>query len=399
MAARPIRIGITSFAAVGGSGIVATELGIHLARRGYEIHFISNAVPARLTTFAPNIYFHEVEVVTYTPFPHTPYSLALATKMTEVARYHQLDILHVHYAIPHAASAFLAQQMLLPRRVATVTTLHGTDITLVGHVPSFFALTKFVIERSDAVTAVSKFLEVETRRIFGIDRPIDVIANFVDTSVFVPRPDLKAKRCFGGPSDHVLMHASNFRPVKNIPTVLQVFAQVRKQLPAKLVFVGDGPERGPAESLARELGVAPDVVFLGNQELIQEILPMADVLLLPSEHESFGLVALEAMSCGTPVVATNRGGLPEVVRPGETGFLHDPHDVDGQAASVLRLLRDPALADAMAQRARQVTEERWCISCVIEDYLALYDRLLASQRDAGGGSASDPRADPLPRPG
>jgi N-acetyl-alpha-D-glucosaminyl L-malate synthase BshA len=376
MAARPLRIGITSFATIGGSGIVATELGVNLAQRGCEVHFISNAVPARLTTFAPNIYFHEVEVVTYTPFPHTPYSLALATKMTEVARYHELDLLHVHYAIPHAASSFLAQQMLLPRRIATVTTLHGTDITLVGQVPSFYALTKFVIERSDAVTAVSRFLEVETRRIFDIRRPIGVIPNFVDTETFTPRPELKTQCPFADAGQKVLMHVSNLRPVKNLPTVLRVFSRVRQQVPCKLVIVGDGPERGPSESLARQLGVARDVVFTGNQELIHEILAMADVLLLPSEHESFGLVALEAMSCQTPVVASNRGGLPEVIESGSTGFLHDPHDEDGQVASVLRLLREPDLAMAMGQRARAAAIERFDLRHVIDAYVRLYDELL-----------------------
>lgn len=370
------RIGITSFATQGGSGIVATELGLALARRGdFEVHFISNALPVRLRHFTPNVFFHEVEPANYPLFPHPPYSLTLASKMTEVARYHALDVLHVHYAIPHAASAYLAKQMLLPDPISVITTLHGTDITLVGQLPSFFPLTKFVIEKSDAVTAVSSFLRDETERVFGVGREIEVIRNFVDTQVFVPRPDLRANNPLTEPGVPLLIHASNFRKVKNLPGVLRTFARVRAERPCVLALVGDGPERGPAQLLAQELGVEGDVRFLGGQETMEELLAMADVLLLPSETESFGLVALEAMSCATPVVASDRGGLPEVVRDGETGFLHDPDDTEGMAHAAGRLLEDRALARRMGERGREIACEIFCIRCVIEDYVELYARL------------------------
>lgn len=382
--ARPRRIGITMFATHGGSGILATELGLNLARRGYEVHFISHAVPVRLRGFDANVYFHEVETSSYPPFPHTPYSLSLASKMAEVVRFHDLELLHVHYAIPHAASSFLARELLrAERRLATVTTLHGTDITLVGREPSFFPLTKFAIEQSDAVTAVSEFLRRETENVFGVSKPIEVIPNFVDTQVFVPRTQPRTDGPLGPADTPLLLHASNFRPVKNIPTVVEVFARVRAQRPCRLVLVGDGPERGPAVEQGRALGVAEDMVFLGNQEDMAGLVGMADVVLLPSESESFGLVALEAMSCATPVVASHRGGLPELLVHGQTGFLHEPTDVAGQAASVLRLLEDPAAAAAMGKRAREVAVERFCISCIIHRYTALYERTLATVGGSG----------------
>lgn len=372
------RIGITSFATTGGSGIVATELGLALAQRGdFEVHFISHALPVRLRHFTPNVYFHEVETTNYPPFPHTPYSLALASKMVEVTRYHDLDVLHVHYAIPHAPAAFLAQQMLAPSALGVVTTLHGTDITLVGQEPSFYPLTRFAIERSDAVTAVSEYLRRETQQIFRVERPIDVVHNFVDTEVFVPRPDLRANNPLRDGERPLIVHASNFRPVKNVPRVIEVFAAARAQRECTLVMVGDGPERNPAERLARRLGVADDVRFLGAQESMPELLAMADVLLMPSESESFGLVALEAMSCGTPVVASDRGGLPEVITTGETGFLHDPDDVEGMAASVLRIVGEEGLAPRLGRRAREVARERFCIRCVIDAYLDVYERVIA----------------------
>jgi N-acetyl-alpha-D-glucosaminyl L-malate synthase BshA len=369
------RIGITSFATAGGSGVIATELGLALARSGeFEIHFITHAPPHRLRHFEPNVYFHEVETASYPPFPHAPYSLSLASKMTEVARYHGLDLLHVHYAIPHAASAFLAQQMLGDEAIGVLTTLHGTDITLVGQDPSLFPLTRFVIERSDSVSAVSEFLRAETERVFEIDRPIEVIGNFVDTSVFVPRPDLRAQNPLAGPGVPLLMHASNFRPVKNVNRVVEVFARVRAERDCRLAMVGDGPEVQPARRLAEELGVAADVHFLGNQDSTEELLAMCDVLLLPSETESFGLVALEAMSCAVPVVASRRGGLPEVVRDGETGLLFEPDDVDGMSAAVSGLLANPDRAHAMGETARELAREQFCISCVIGQYIDLYDR-------------------------
>lgn len=374
------RIGITSFATAGGSGVVATELGLALARTGeYEIHFITHAPPHRLRHFEPNVYFHEVDTVHYPPFPHAPYSLALASKMTEVARYHGLDLLHVHYAIPHAASAWLAQQMLADDAIGVLTTLHGTDITLVGQHPSLFPLTRFVIERSDSVSAVSEYLRAETRRVFEIERPIEVIGNFVDTSVFVPRPDLRAHNPLAGPGVPLLMHASNLRPVKNVHRVVEIFARVRATVDCRLAIVGDGPEANPARQLAESLGVAGDVLFLGNQDSTEELLAMSDVLLLPSETESFGLVALEAMSCAVPVVASCRGGLPEVVRDGETGLLFDPDDVDAMARAVLDLLADPERARAMGAAGRALARREYCISCVIHQYTDLYERTVPSR--------------------
>ena len=373
-----LKIGVTSFATHGGSGIVATELGLKLAELGHEIHFISNAVPVRLREFEPNVFFHEVQTSTYPAFPHAPYTLALATRMTEVVRYHGLDLLHVHYAIPHAASSYLARQMLPSGSVKTVTTLHGTDITLVGQDPSFWPLTKFVIEQSDGVTAVSEFLRAETRSVFSVESDIQVIPNFVDTDVFKPQPELRDRNSLAEHGEKILFHASNFRAVKNIETVVRVFAEVRARVPCRLVLVGDGPERGPAEALSRELGVAADVVFLGSRESMAELMAMADVLLLPSEHESFGLVALEAMSAGTPVVATNRGGLPELIEHGVTGFLHDPQDVLGQSQSTLALCRDPELSQRIGAAAREVAQERYCVDCVLGAYLSLYEKLVGS---------------------
>jgi N-acetyl-alpha-D-glucosaminyl L-malate synthase BshA len=372
------RIGITSFATAGGSGVVATELGLALARTGdFEIHFISHAQPHRLRHFESNVFFHEVETASYPPFPHAPYSLALASKMTEVARYHGLDLLHVHYAIPHAASAWLAQQMLGDDAIGVLTTLHGTDITLVGQDPSLFPLTRFVIQRSDSVSAVSEYLRAETLRVFDVDRPIEVIGNFVDTSVFVPRPDLRAANPLAGPGVPLLMHASNFRPVKNVEKVVEVFAKVRASRECKLAMVGDGPEVNPARSLAKRLGVEGDVHFLGNQDSTEELLAMCDVLLLPSETESFGLVALEAMSCAVPVVASNRGGIPEVVTDGETGLLFEPEDVPGMAQAVQGLLDDPGRARAMGERGRETARQKFCISRVIHQYTDLYERTSA----------------------
>jgi N-acetyl-alpha-D-glucosaminyl L-malate synthase BshA len=382
-----LRIGITSFAASGGSGVLATELGRHLAQRGHDVHFISSALPIRLSGFEPNICFHRVEMSTYPPFPSAPYSLALASKMTEVAKSADLDLLHVHYAIPHAASAYLAKQMLAPRPLKTITTLHGTDITLVGREPSFFPLTRFAIEQSDAVTAVSQWLHQETVREFAPNCDIRVIPNFVDSEVFVPRPELRAENPLRRGDEKVILHASNFRPVKNIHRVAEIFAMVRQKMKCRLVLVGDGPELATIERLSRRLGIADDVHYLGVQEEMEEVMAMADTLILPSEHESFGLVALEAMSCGIPVVVSDRGGLPEVVREGETGFLRDPHDVPAFAEAVIRILSEPGLSERMGEAARKMTRERYCIRRVIGDYLDLYEELLGGpkQARAGGG--------------
>lgn len=382
-----LRIGITSFATSGGSGIVATELGRQLANQGHEVHFISSALPVRLSGFEPNLCFHRVELSTYPPFPSAPYSLALASKMTEVAQAHALQILHVHYAIPHAASAYLAKQMLAPKRLKTITTLHGTDITLVGREPSFFPLTRFAIEQSDAVTAVSDWLKRETDKTFEPEKEICVIPNFVDVDLFRPRPDLRATNPLRRGDEAVLLHASNFRPVKNAHRVVEAFALTRAERRARLVLVGDGPEHSRAERLARELGVIDDVLMLGVQDEIQDIVAMADVLLLPSEHESFGLIALEAMSSETPVVATTGGGLPEVIDHGRTGLLVDPHDVPAQVEAIRGLLDDPARAKAMGAAARQVAIEKFSIPRVIHRYVELYEEQLERPDVAAAGES------------
>lgn len=371
--AAKLKIGISCYAHFGGSGVVASELGRELARRGHEVHLIASRLPFRLRTFETNLFFHEATASHYPVFEEAPHNLALATKMVEVVENYSLDVLHVHYAMPFATSAYLAKQIMLPRSLGVVTTLHGTDITVVGAEPSLFRVTQFSMQSSDRLTAVSRFLKERAEATFGITKPIEVIYNFVDPHVFAPKRDQRVP--LGGPGTKVLMHASNFRPVKNIPVVIQVFAKVRKRLQAKLVMVGDGPEKAGAEQLARELGVHRDVLFLGNQDLMEEMLPMADVFLLPSSSESFGLVALEAMSAEVPVVCSNAGGLPEVVEHGFTGFLHDPTHVAGYTASVLKLLTNDTLRRAMGRRGRRVALERFGADEMVAKYIKVYESL------------------------
>jgi N-acetyl-alpha-D-glucosaminyl L-malate synthase BshA len=368
------RIAITCYPTSGGSGIVATELGMELARMGHEVHFVTYSLPFRLKDFQKNIFFHQVDTRSYYVFQNTPYSLSLAAKMCEVAELHSIDILHVHYAIPHAVSAYLARSMFEPGKLVTITTLHGTDITLVGQEPSFHRITRFSIESSDCVTAVSEFLRARTEESFQTTKQIEVIPNFVDVSKFRPDGASVAKELFCPSGQPLIIHASNFRPVKNIAGVLRVFSRVRAELDCRLVMIGDGPERLPAEKLCGQLGVEDDVLFLGNQECIERVLPLADILLLPSEHESFGLICLEAMSCGVPVVATNVGGVKEVVEHGETGFLHDPYDIESMAASVLELLRDDDRRSAFGETARRVATEQFEVSSVVKKYVELYER-------------------------
>jgi N-acetyl-alpha-D-glucosaminyl L-malate synthase BshA len=368
-----MRIGISCYAHFGGSGVVASELGRELAHRGYEVHIIASRLPFRLRGFESNIFLHEATPAYYPVFEDAPSNLALATKMVEVAENYRLDALHVHYAMPFAASAYLAKQILLPTQLGVVTTLHGTDITGVGAEPSFYRVTQFSIRSSDRVTAVSRFLKERAEATFDIRRPIEVIYNWVDTEVFCPGKPGRLR--LAGPGTRVLMHASNFRPVKNIPIVIETFAEVRKRMPAKLVMVGDGPEKPAAEARARELGVHRDVLFLGNQDLMEELLPLADVFLLPSASESFGLVALEAMSAEVPVVSSNAGGLPEVVEHGVTGFLHEPEHVAGHVSSVLKLLGDEKLRRAMGRRGRKVARERFNADAMVEQYVQVYESM------------------------
>jgi N-acetyl-alpha-D-glucosaminyl L-malate synthase BshA len=377
-----MRIGITCYPTYGGSGAVATELGLELARRGHEVHFISYASPFRLRGFAERVTFHEVGQTEYPLFEQSsPYAMALAVKQHEVAMREHLDLMHAHYAIPHAAAAWLAKQMLKPERdLKLVTTLHGTDITLVGQDPSYYTITKFSIEQSDGVTAVSAYLRDETYRAFGCTGcDVVVIPNFVSTAEYHPptaSPADRASRRALAPADHkVLIHVSNFRPVKRVTDVVQVFAGVRRQLPATLVFVGDGPDRDAAEQEADRLDLRHEVRFLGKVDNVADILRSGDLFLLPSQTESFGLAALEAMACAVPVLASAVGGLPEVVVEGETGFLTPVGDVDGMIDRALRVLRDDALharlRTAAARRALEFAAER-----IVPRYERVYEDVL-----------------------
>ncbi len=375
-----MKIGITCYPTYGGSGAVATELGIALAERGHEIHFVSYDQPFRLGGFRERVYFHEVEMEDYPLFEHPPYELALAVALHDAARSHELDVVHMHYAIPHAASAYLARQMLEGRRpLKIVTTLHGTDITLVGLHPSFHEITRFSILHSDGLTAVSGYLRDETVRDFAVpaDR-IEVIPNFIDVEAWRPglEPCHRATLAPGG--EKIVMHVSNFRSVKRVTDVVDTFAKIVSGVPARLVMVGDGPDRPRAERRATELGIRDEVVFLGKHQSVQELVACADLFLLPSETESFGLAALEAMACGVPVVASRTGGLPEVVDDGETGFLHDVGDVDAMAATGLRLLTDEALHARTAEAARRAAVDRFSAESIVPRYEALYRRILAA---------------------
>ena len=370
-----MKIGITCYPTYGGSGIVATELGKELAERGHEIHFISYAPPMRLQAPSPRIEFHEVEVTTYPLFDHPPYTLALASKMAEVAESERLDLLHCHYAIPHSVSAYLAKAMLRPRRLPVVTTLHGTDITLVGSDRSYLPITRFSIEQSDGVTAVSRFLRDATYKTFGVPNEIEVIYNFVNCDAHRPAPP-ELRRSFAPRGEKLLIHLSNFRAVKRPTDVVEIFARVQRELPAVLVMVGDGPERSAAEWLARSHQLEGKVHFLGKRDNIEELLGSADVLLLPSDHESFGLVALEAMACEVPVVASRVGGLPEVVTDGVEGYLVEARDVDAMARRALSILSSDDLRREMGRRARSTAVERFSTREIIPQYESFYRKVL-----------------------
>ena len=370
-----MKIGITCYPTYGGSGAVATELGIALAGRGHEVHFITYQQPFRLPSFLPRIYFHEVDVGRYPLFEYPPYDLALAVRMHEVVLAHRLDLLHVHYAIPHATSAWIAREMLASSRpdIRVLTTLHGTDITIVGQDPSFHAITKFSIEKSDGLTAVSRFLQAETIQAFGCTGcRIEVIPNFIDPEVYDRAKYKPALREEISESDRVLMHISNFRPVKRVRDVVRVFARVRETVPSVLVMVGDGPDRVLAEAEARELGVDDDVYFLGKIDTVAPLLSAADLFLIPSQSESFGLSALEALASGVPVVGSAVGGLPEVVRSGETGVLCAVGDVEGMASAAIQILSDRARWNAMSRLAAADARARFAMNDVVEQYEAFY---------------------------
>jgi N-acetyl-alpha-D-glucosaminyl L-malate synthase BshA len=371
------RIGVVCYPTHGGSGIVATELGLALAARGCEIHFVSYAAPVRLKGYVENVQFHQVFTDNYPVFHHPPYVLSLATKLVEVAREHRLDLVHAHYAVPHATCAFLAREMLEERKLATVTTLHGTDITLVGVQPSFHTVVRFSIEKSDGVTAVSGWLRQQSIDHFGIANEIAVIPNFVDTDRFSPRVRHDACGPFAAGGRKVVMHASNFRQVKNVPGVLRVFDKIRREVDANLVLIGEGPELAKAHDLTRLLGIEERVFFLGIQDAIDDILPLTDLLLLPSEHESFGLVALEAMACGVPVVATNQGGTVEVIQSDVSGFLADPRDEEAMASWAIRLLGDRGRWESVSMAARERAVTEFEQGAVVQRYLDYYERILS----------------------
>lgn len=372
-----MKIGITCYPTYGGSGALATELGLDLARRGHEVHFITYAMPFRLRGYTEGVYFHEVDTsARYPLFEHFPYTLALASKQHEVALAVGLDVLHVHYAIPHATTAWLAREMLPPgHKVKVITTLHGTDITLVGQEESFHTITKFSIERSDAVTAVSAFLKDETIRTFGCTQcRIGVIPNFVNLQEYKPAEE-KAKDGLC-PADHKLVtHISNFREVKRVKDVVRVFARIRKAMPATLLMIGDGPERDDAEKEARELKVASDIRFLGRLDTVAELLQQSDLFVLPTQSESFGLAALEAMACGSPVVGSRAGGLPEVVEDGVSGILEPPGSVEAMGRRAVELLRDPvrhaAMSAAAVEKAQLFDADR-----IVPKYESLYREMV-----------------------
>ena len=380
---RKLKIGITCYPTYGGSGVVATELGLELATRGHDIHFISYAQPIRLTGPAPNIHYHEVEVSRYPLFDYPPYDLALATRMAEVSELYDLDLLHVHYAIPHSVSALLARQMLAAghkhKKLPFVTTLHGTDITLVGQDPSYLPITRFSIEQSDGVTAISEYLRERTVREFGVKNPIEVIYNFVNCDVYcrAKGEDLVRRRAEYAPNgERILVHISNFRPVKRLTDVIEIFERVRKQIPAKLLLLGDGPDRSPAEWLAVKKGIRNDVIFLGKREQVYETLGISDVLLLPSELESFGLVALEAMASEVVPIATNVGGVPEVIDHGKSGFLANVGDVESMAKYATEILSDESRLRQMGKDCRNSARARFCTTKIIPQYEDYYRLVL-----------------------
>jgi N-acetyl-alpha-D-glucosaminyl L-malate synthase BshA len=383
------KIGITCYPTYGGSGVVATELGIELAARGHEVHFITSSPPFRLNGREANIRFHEVAVYNYPLFEHPPYDLALATRMAEVAEFYALDLLHVHYAIPHSISALLARQMLETQQEAArrrylpfITTLHGTDITLVGLDRSYLPITKFGIEQSDGVTAISSHLRERTHEAFGIESEIEVIRNFVNCDVYVRDPAKVAamRPRFASADEKLLVHLSNFRPVKRILDVIEVFAKVAEELPARLMMIGDGPDRSAAEHLALRLGVAERVHFLGKQDNVNELLPLADLMLMPSEMESFGLAALEAMACSVPTIATRVGGVPELISDHVNGLLFPLGDVHAMAAAAVALLEDGPRYTAMSLAARRTAQDHFCATRIIPRYEEYYERVLAQGR-------------------
>ena len=384
-----MRIGISCYPTFGGSGVVATELAMALADGGDEVHVISYALPSRLSLLAPSLFFHEVVVPHYPLFEYPPYSLALASKMAEVARHQKLDLMHVHYAVPNAISAILAKQILAPQPLAVVTTLHGTDITLVGNDPSYLETTRFGLRMSDAVTSVSSSLRGATVEQLGLDASrIEVIPNFIDPQRYEGVKGSAGAQRWAKPGETILLHISNFRPVKRIMDVLDIFLEVQKVMPARLLLVGDGPDRARAEERCRRGGCCGAVTFLGNIAAVEEVLVGADLFLLPSESESFGLAALEALSCAVPVIASTAGGIPEVVRDGVDGLLFEVGEVAAMAAGAIGLLADRERHARFAAAARAGAVERFAQDRIVGQYRALYERTLAGLAAGAAGVSS-----------
>ncbi|MEB3101295.1 N-acetyl-alpha-D-glucosaminyl L-malate synthase BshA [Ferviditalea candida] len=372
---RKLKIGITCYPSLGGSGVIATELGKLLAEKGHEVHFITQSMPFRLGKFQRNIFYHEVEVNDYSVFRYPPYDLSLASKQAQVTKMQHLDILHVHYAVPHAISAILAKQMV-GDQLKVVTTLHGTDITVLAQDETLSDLIRFGINQSDAVTSVSNDLTRETKQLLQIEKPIDLVYNFIDKRVYYPRDCSSLRSDFALPEEKILMHISNFRQVKRVVDVVDIFNKVNAAVPSRLLFVGEGPELPKVQCKVRELGLQDRVQFLGKQDEVAQLISLADVMLLPSEKESFGLVALEAMACGVPTVASDAGGIPELITHGETGYLAPIGDTAAMAGYAIRLLSDPLIyrqfSDACIVRATQT----FCSDLITEQYEDIYYRVL-----------------------
>jgi N-acetyl-alpha-D-glucosaminyl L-malate synthase BshA len=371
-----MKVGIICYPTHGGSGVVASELAVGLAKKGHEIHVVSYATPFRLQSFHKNIFIHEVGIASYPLFKYPPYALGLATKLVELVETYDLELIHAHYAVPHAASAYLARQILNSQRIKIITTLHGTDITLVGTDQSFHRVIKFTIEKSDGVTAVSNYLKLQTIREFDIQREIRVIYNFIDPI----RPEKSLNQCdrksYAPHGEKILMHASNFRPVKRVGDVVRIFAQVHARMPAKLILIGNGPELPLIQQLVKELKLGEDVYFLGEQDHLEPLFFCADLFLLPSEQESFGLTALEAMNCSVPVVGTETGGLPEVITHGETGYLYPVGEINKMAAGSIALLNNPQKHELFKRQARRRATESFNADQIIPQYEACYEETL-----------------------
>ncbi len=371
-----MRIGITCHPSAGGSGILATELGLALATQGHSVHFVSFEAPFRLPEFHANVLSHYVSMAMYPMFQQPPGSLALSAKIAEVAEEYDIELWHAHYAIPYAASAIMARQMLPPeKRFKVVTTLHGTDITLVGTDPSFFRVTQYAMENSDAVTAVSNWLTKETESEFALSKPVRTIYNFLDVERFKPGGPKCCK--LAAPDEKVIMHISNFRPVKRVTDIVRAFKKIAERVPARLVMVGDGPERISAVGVAKQLGIVDRIKYLGNQERIESLIPCADLMFQPSEHESFGLVPLEAMACEVPVLATASGGICEVVEHGVTGFLCEVGDIDSMAGYAITVLTNAKRAREMGRKARQRVVEVFAKDKIVPQYERLYQELVS----------------------